>query len=1329
MKRLSFPLAAGLWLLISPAAHALIDTDTDGLSDLWETKYGFLIGPNPPADQAPAADPDLDGWTNLQESTAGTDPNDGSVPVGLVRPEISYTPGTFEESEASAAPASPPPENPFSPGPITPSGPPPVVIDPPIVTLTWPTIAGKTYQVAISENLVDWSPASEVFLGSGVAQTFESENIYADGTIPAKVFMRIVIGDTDSDGDTLSDWEENELTLDPFSPDTDRDGIPDGIDAAPKDSGTVADPDGLGLETAGLMVGLKANWTFEEASMPIANLFGKNEARSENRAPGITPAWPVLVPFSLSGQPFFARRGFVSHGLPLADKSVFGDGKVFTGITNSFTLSFWHRFQKDSIKNGNTIHKCLWSLSDCRPSQSSIASNTLAVRRKNATEEEFYLGAYTWNTSGGAPHSSIIGKSFTRPLGTADDGKWHHYTIVRTAGKYTLYIDGTIMPGLDNQSVTWLNIPLTKTAPTSPTDYNYDWNTFGRMAPSLPQNQALGTFDRIRIWSRPLNGTESLDLFHEDIDNDGLWDVSENNTEIWNDFDKDNTREHGEYGFITSPFVWENTVRDTDGDGLSDLDEQNTHQTDIAHPDTDGDLLPDGWEVAHNLNPLVATGDNGGSGDPDIDGATNFQEFSFASDPTLDDTDGDGTTDGAEITNGSNPSDDRDNGQPLATDKRVTILLGVGDQSGSDSEDYNLNIFRIDPLTGDEFRFHTHRSGGHGSYLELPRSIFHKGETYTFQIDWQSSTQGSSGYDPNAPGKGPDYDYTLKIQPQTAYLGKFIESYDPATGTNDPNTPLTGIGRQDVAATQPEFEANYENRRVAIVAPKLVWEEIEGFDNLDTHIDPWTHTEKGKRIFPGRKNPHDNQIRHKLRLVATEGLKGIECYVKSFDIDDSTDEVFDMDVEGENSVIDTNGKAGDDNHPNDFLHTAKSGHFWDNTQNKWGNNTSDKAFNVNGRAEFDYRVGMQPGDNYRAVLSVEDAQGYSEVQTSNSTLPTYIGLESAQTGEIIASESLTVWRRLWVENDSMLAIGDDPSGFKENYFESEVGIPGITNSFAHTNGNDTWLVISPVKDFSSFANLENSRIIFQNATQSVIESKLVGGLTGTYHLSISGNHANIPNGTSFRLYDDDGYGLTEPPLPRNDLAVAEEGFMRKLFSTSFIEIIDSGSYNKTKTVPFKVHDPLLPEVQSVTSNARELVETKSFWIAPLTTAYQFNIHEDDDPKFEIPTDGATTPINGIEQAVVYVENCREWFDNSFRIAAAGANPVIGNEAREDLKNYIIAVAAHEIGHQPGTQDGEIHHAEKGLMRGGGVADPTRPEIEVFSATSVFRFRNNKSWSK
>jgi hypothetical protein len=43
--------------------------------------------------------------------------------------------------------------------------------------------------------------------------------------------------------------------------------------------------------------------------------------------------------------------------------------------------------------------------------------------------------------------------------------------------------------------------------------------------------------------------------------------------------------------------------------------------------DTDGDGLPDRWEIASGLDPKSSLNDNGPNNDPDADGITNLQEF------------------------------------------------------------------------------------------------------------------------------------------------------------------------------------------------------------------------------------------------------------------------------------------------------------------------------------------------------------------------------------------------------------------------------------------------------------------------------------------------------------------------------------------------------------------------------------------------------------------------------------------------------------------------------------------------------------------------------
>lgn len=96
----------------------------------------------------------------------------------------------------------------------------------------------------------------------------------------------------------------------------------------------------------------------------------------------------------------------------------------------------------------------------------------------------------------------------------------------------------------------------------------------------------------------------------------------------------------------------EDEATDTDGDGLSDLEEINKYQTDPDSKDSDGDGLTDYEEViTYSSYDIDANSD-----DSDGDELSDYEEIiTFETDPADDDTDGDGAEDGAEITLGRDP--------------------------------------------------------------------------------------------------------------------------------------------------------------------------------------------------------------------------------------------------------------------------------------------------------------------------------------------------------------------------------------------------------------------------------------------------------------------------------------------------------------------------------------------------------------------------------------------------------------------------------------------------------------------------------------------------
>jgi len=84
VKRSFSILISGIWVLASGLSFAILDTNTNGLSDTWEKAQnnGYLFSEV----FDPETDSDSDGWNNAQEAAAGTDPFDPNPPDGLIRP-------------------------------------------------------------------------------------------------------------------------------------------------------------------------------------------------------------------------------------------------------------------------------------------------------------------------------------------------------------------------------------------------------------------------------------------------------------------------------------------------------------------------------------------------------------------------------------------------------------------------------------------------------------------------------------------------------------------------------------------------------------------------------------------------------------------------------------------------------------------------------------------------------------------------------------------------------------------------------------------------------------------------------------------------------------------------------------------------------------------------------------------------------------------------------------------------------------------------------------------------------------------------------------------
>ncbi|BCU78559.1 RHS repeat-associated core domain-containing protein [Luteolibacter sp. LG18] len=112
---------------------------------------------------------------------------------------------------------------------------------------------------------------------------------------------------------------------------------------------------------------------------------------------------------------------------------------------------------------------------------------------------------------------------------------------------------------------------------------------------------------------------------------------------------------------------------DQDNDGLTDAEEvagqavingvtKTFGATNRYNFDSDGDIYDDWWEAKYFpfTDPNNASKPGAQSADPDGDGLSNYQEMLHGTNPNSSDTDGDGINDNAEVSHGSDPGDASD---------------------------------------------------------------------------------------------------------------------------------------------------------------------------------------------------------------------------------------------------------------------------------------------------------------------------------------------------------------------------------------------------------------------------------------------------------------------------------------------------------------------------------------------------------------------------------------------------------------------------------------------------------------------------------------------
>jgi hypothetical protein len=702
--------------------------------------------------------------------------------------------------------------------------------------------------------------------------------------------------------------------------------------------------------------------------------------------------------------------------------------------------------------------------------------------------------------------------------------------------------------------------------------------------------------------------------------------------------------------------------------------------------DSDGDGRPDSYERTYGTDPFVY---NDPYQDSDGDGISDLEESLTGMNPAAKDSDADGLDDYLEWTLGSNPTNAAQNTLQTASSYAAVKLVSAScymcHQTTLNAGGYSLTS--VPPVRG-QYAGDTRRE-----------QIFQflKGASYPVSISGPVTS--------DAVGK-----YTAQILVPT-------NGVPPEFFVDDPDEML-GVERA---------VSDLPGKLATLIVPKLELTWTNKADNLPLDDHPQTNAATGqllgKRIFVGAKTPTEINPRNTvlIHIKTTPPLIGSNVWLRSFDVDDTTD-----DRRFDNAgIVDSNGRLGEDNF-SDYLNTPKAGLFI-------GNDTSSFAtnLNTNGEAFVEFRVGMQPGNNYRIAATVFPTTQLSGLQSGTAT----DGYVSAYTDRIqggfngALSPVLTVWRKLHLEIDSMTA--PPTSGPQANFVS--LRIAALKTNFP--NAGQTAVYFRASGQPWPPNRYENGSVTIPG----VATNQVIVGQGADYiwqwnnylnYLIVPGNIPANANGMEAQLRDDDDQGLLAAglpdALPKTNSIPEILGKARPLFSTAYMDLADANvaGWNTRPTLPFRLNEPaLFPENSfgsSLFNNVQDISDASLFWAHLVAFGYQPKASEDQDPNSEPPLYGGTPEPFGVSSgfSVLFVESVRElWI-----------NQVSGNlrngqfqAARDRYWELIAGDLAHEIGHSPTVQSAGDDHAEQGMMMDANITP------EPFSPKTIKRFRGAQSW--
>lgn len=393
---------------------------------------------------------------------------------------------------------------------------------------------------------------------------------------------------------------------------------------------------------------------------------------------------------------------------------------------------------------------------------------------------------------------------------------------------------------------------------------------------------------------------------------------------------------------------------------------------------------------------------------------------------------------------------------------------------------------------------------------------------------------------------------------------------------------------------------------VAVIT-SLVFEKInnddERFDNnpgTDGVVNP--DGSEGLRIFPDKNGVNDTTDRSIIKVEAnvSPSVPNVKVYFASFDLDDPST----------SAVIDTNGIAGNDNNGNGLVPDSKSGEFLaamgtNCTSVTTVSNISKIGCEIVGEsASTNYKVTMQPGDNFAVAASFSDTYrdgitlNTQDGSILNNSANQAIPLSGATNPDNVAglrTGMLTAWRRLHIEVDSMGVA-------QENYVRGNV----LGASTINRGRSRTLNVVAPDLELNRF---ENGRMELAYITNFL---DVISNTANTVTVrNQTANNIVIANNVNFWISNLDVTGTPLGTIPTGQT----------------IASMQTVTLNVTTCTPLSVNAfsdgqiYITPTLRSltVTSNTINTVDVTNNTTAPIVIADAtfFRLYDDDDMDHDV----------------------------------------------------------------------------------------------------------------